>query len=345
LCYRSFGNLASWFPVRDQFLQIRDNSTESFVPAALPMTDARHPICILTGCTAVGKTELALDWAEAMDAEIVSCDSLLFYRGMDIGTAKPTREDRLRVVHHLVDIVNVDQRMDVKMFVGLAREAIADIESRRKRVLVTGGSGFYLKAFFAAVTDSIESDLALKAELEAELGKVGLPAMVERLSKLNPGGLAGLDLQNPRRVVRALERCLVSGMTLEALAGQFANQPAPFSDFDIRLLEITREPDELRERIRMRAEQMLAGGLVEEVRSLRALGLCGNPSASRAIGYREVLAALDGPIDESALVEEISQNTWKLVRKQRTWFRTQLPAHRCIAAEDAKRAPIAKLFS
>lgn len=337
--------LASRFRIHIQFFQIRDNSRETFVSTTLQMKAPEHPICILTGCTAVGKTELALEWAAAMDAEIVSCDSLLFYRGMDIGTAKPTREERSRVVHHLVDIVNVDQRMDVKMFVQLAREAITDIRNRGKRVLVTGGSGFYLKAFFAAVTDSIESDLALKAELEAELGKVGLPAMVERLSKLNPGGLKGLDLRNPRRVIRALERCLVSGMTLETLAGRFASQPAPFSDFDIRLLEITRKPDELRERIKARAEQMLVDGLVDEVRTLQALGLRENPSASRAIGYREVSAALDGPIDKQVLLEEISQNTWKLVRKQRTWFRTQLPAHECIAAEDGKRAPIASLFS
>lgn len=305
----------------------------------------RAPICILTGCTAVGKTELALDWAGVMGAEVVSCDSLLFYRGMDIGTAKPTRVERERVVHHLVDIADVDERMDVKTFVRLARNAIEDIQRRGKRVLVTGGSGFYLKAFFFAVTDSIESDPDLREELETDLERTGLPALVDRLSTLNPGGTGELDLRNPRRVVRALERCIVSGMTLDELSRRFAAQPAPFSDFDVQLLEISREPEDLRQRIRIRVERMLASGLIEEVRELKARGLGGNSSAARAIGYREVLAALDRPIDEEALLEEIAQDTWKLVRKQRTWFRTQLPRHKSIPAADALSAPIDVLFS
>lgn len=309
------------------------------------MTATHNPIYVLTGCTAVGKTQLALDWAEAAGAEIVSCDSLLFYRGMDIGTAKPTSEERSRVPHHLVDIVDVSDRMDVKTYVRLAREAIADIESRGNPVLVTGGSGFYLKAFFAAVADEVESDPVLKKQLESEFVEKGLPALVDRLSKLNPSGLGDLDIKNPRRVVRALERCLVSGMTLDELATQFAAQPAPFADFEIKLVEITREPDELRERINARVAQMLAAGLTEEVRAMRAHGLEANSSASRAIGYREVLESLDGAITEDALLDEIAGNTWKLVRKQRTWFRTQLPSHKRISARDAEQAPIEMLFA
>jgi tRNA dimethylallyltransferase len=308
------------------------------------MTAQVEPLNILTGCTAAGKTQLALEWADANRAEIVSCDSLLFYRGMDIGTAKPAPGDLARVPHHLIDIADVTERMDVRLFITHAQSAIAEIEKRGRRILIVGGSGFYLKSFFAPVADELESDPTLKDELEKDLLDKGLSALVERLSQLNPEGLGGLDTRNPRRVVRALERCLVSGLPLVELTRQFAEQSSPFADRKINLVEITREPEDLRERILMRAAQMLSAGLIDEVRSLRKKGLEKNPSAARAIGYREVLSFLDRGGSEQDLVDEIAKNTWRLVRKQRTWFRTQLPAHHCIAAQSAEQASVGRLF-
>lgn len=284
---------------------------------------------LLSGPTAVGKTEWALRWAERAGAEIVSCDSLLFYRGMDIGTAKPTPAERARVPHHLIDLCAVAERMDVTNYLERARRVVADLATRGRAVLVTGGSGFYLRAFLAPVADAVEVSAAVRAEVSA------LPpeAALARLRALNPGGLGALDVANPRRVVRALERCLASGRPLSELAAEFARQPAPFADHRIELTVLERAPADLARRIDERVAAMLRTGLVDEVRRLRAEGLERNPSAARAIGYREVLAYLDGALPEPALAAEIARNTRALVKKQRTWFRTQLPPHRAVPAE------------
>jgi len=288
---------------------------------------ARPTLHVLTGCTAVGKTEWALRWAEAFQGEIISRDSLLFYRGMDVGTAKPSAAERSRVPHHLIDIVPVAERMDVARYVALARAAAAQIGQRGRPILVVGGSGFYLQAFFSAVADEVEVSPAVRAEVAGRLAAGGLPAIVGELRRLNPAGLGGLDLANPRRVVRALERSLATGRPILELAAEFGRRPPPFADWDVVLAEIARPPDELERRIAARVERMLAAGLVEEVRTLAAAGLRDNPSAATAIGYREVLACLDGTLAPAALAAAIGARTRALVKKQRTWFRTQLPAH------------------
>lgn len=289
----------------------------------------RPVLHVLTGPTAVGKTEWALRWAEREGAEIVSCDSLLFYRGMDIGTAKPTPVERARVPHHLIDLCAVDERMDVTSYLTRARQAVAEIERRGRAVLVTGGSGFYLKSFLAPVADAIE----VPEETRAAVAAMTPDAALARLRELNPAGLGALDIANPRRVVRALERCLASGRELRDLAAEFARQPAPFADHRIEICELERAPADLASRIERRVEAMLQAGLVDEVRRLRSEGLERNPSAARAIGYREVLACLDGRLPAAALAAEIAKNTRALVKKQRTWFRTQLPVHRVVRAE------------
>jgi tRNA dimethylallyltransferase len=294
-----------------------------------------HTIHVLTGCTAVGKTELALRWAEANGAEIVSCDSLLFYRGADIGTAKPAKEELRRVPHHLIDVCAITEQMDVTHYVGKARAAVEDIIARGRRVLVAGGSGFYLKAFFGAVADEVSVPGEIRAGVRERLDRLGLAAVLVELEKLNPAGLGALDVQNPRRVTRALERCLASGRTLLELQAEFAAQPGPFADFEVKLVELVREMPDLEIRIRERVDTMLEAGLIEEVRGLVALGLKQNPSAAGAIGYRETLGFLDGRLPETELAGAIARNTRALVKKQLTWFKTQLPAHPRVDAASA----------
>jgi tRNA dimethylallyltransferase len=294
------------------------------------MSPAPKPVLhVLTGPTAVGKTEWALRWAKRHGAEIVSCDSLLFYRGMEIGTAKPTRLERARVPHHLIDICSITERMDVTQYVTRAKAAVEEIRTRGRAVLVTGGSGFYLKSFFAAVADEV----AVPETIRKSVAERSLADALAELRRLNPSGLGALDVANPRRVARALERCLASGKPLLELAEAFARRPSPFGEYDVRLTRLDRSPDALARRIDERVQAMLRNGLVEEVRRLRAEGLEQNPSAMRAIGYREVLALLDGQLAETALAEEIAKNTRALAKKQRTWFRTQLPPHRTLSAD------------
>ena len=276
-------------------------------------------------------------WAEANGADILSCDSLLFYRGADIGTAKPTKAELARVPHHLIDICDLRERMDVTHYVTKARVAIDGILARGRRVLVTGGSGFYLKSFFAPVADEVAVPPELRSELRTRLEAAGeLAALVAELQQLNPAGLGALDVQNPRRVLRALERCRASGRTLAALQADFDAQPAPFADCAVELCELVREPAELDQRIEQRVVAMLAAGLVAEVRGLLAQGLKENPSAAGAIGYRETVDFIEGRLMEPELAGAIAKNTRALVKKQRTWFKTQLPAHRQVPAATAQ---------
>jgi len=300
---------------------------------------------VLTGCTGVGKTELALRWAEQFDGEIISCDSLLFYRGMDIGTAKPSRAERERVRHHLIDVCEPARRMDVKAYLKLACEAVRDIEARGSRALVVGGSGFYLRSFFAPVADDVPVDENVRVELQRRWASGGLGPLVAELNRLNPEGLGSLDQKNPRRVLRALERCLVTGRTLGELGRAFAEQSPPFSDRTVHVTVLTREDADLKARIEQRTAAMINHGLIDEVRLLRSHGLEANPSASRAIGYREVLAWIDSGRSIDELAAEINRNTWRLARKQRTWFRTQLPAHLTLTVTDQVEAKVADLFA
>ena len=305
------------------------------------MAGVSRVIHVLTGCTAAGKTELALRWAEARGAEIVSCDSLLFYRGMNIGTAKPTKAELARVPHHLVDVCAVTEPMDITRYLTLARPAVEAILGRGRPVLVTGGSGFYLKAFFAPVADAVDVPGELRAEIRAQLERDGRDALVAELRRLNPAGLGALDVQNPRRVLRGLERCRASGRTLAELQADFAAQPAPFADCDVKLCELVRDKTGLDQRVEGRVAGMLRDGLVEEVRGLLAQGLEQNPSAAGAIGYRETIAHLEGRRAGATLAAAIAQNTRALVKKQRTWFKTQLPAHQQV---DAATARVEELF-
>lgn len=291
------------------------------------MSVSERTLHVLTGCTATGKTERALSWAESRGAEIVSCDALLFYRGMDIGTAKPSAGERSRVPHHLIDIRAVSEPMNVAEYASLARQTVEEIAARGRPMLVVGGSGFYLKSFFAPVADTVAVDPAVRIRVSEWMAEGGLPVLLRELMRFNPNGLGALDRSNPRRVARALERCLASGRPLDELAERFARQPAPFAGWKIEITRLDRSPEELNARIEARTASMLKSGLVEEVRSLIGAGLKDNPSAASAIGYREVIAMIEGRLPEAGLAAEIVKSTRALVKKQLTWFRTQLPPH------------------
>jgi tRNA dimethylallyltransferase len=282
---------------------------------------------VLTGCTAVGKTEWALRWAEVNSAEIISCDSLLFYRGMDIGTAKPPAAELARVRHHLIDIRDVSEPMNAAIYAPMARAAADEILARGRAVLVVGGSGFYLRSFFAAVADGLDVSAPIRARVAGMLESGGLPALLAELGRLNPGGLERLDTANPRRVSSALGRCIASGRTLAELSAEFARAASPFAGWKVKLARLERTGADLDARIAGRIDAMLRMGLVDEVKKLMDNGLQTNPSAARAIGYRETIEVLEGREPMDGLGAAIAMDTRALVKKQRTWFRTQLPPH------------------
>ncbi len=287
-------------------------------------------IYVLAGVTAAGKTATALAWAERGGAEILSCDSLLFYRGMDLGTAKPTPEERARVPHHGLDLVPVNQPYDIGTYLDYAERVVRETGERGKRVLVVGGSGFYLQSFFAPVIDEVEVSPALREQVRDWEEAEGLAGLLERLRELNPAGLGDLDLDNPRRVSRALERCVASGKGLLDLQECFRDEDFPFRKHRKVTWMLDREPGDLEERVRRRTAAMLANGLLEEVETLREAGLEENPSACRSVGYRETLLFLDGAISRKEWEEKIVVATMRLARKQRKWFRSRLPKDRAI---------------
>ena len=287
------------------------------------MTAPAPAIHVLTGPTAVGKTETALRWAEQNDAEIISCDSICVYRGMDIGSAKPTPEEQQRVRHHGLDLVNPSERYSVSQYVDMAKLAIASSHGRGKRILVTGGSGFYLAAFFGPVTDELEISEAITDEVRT-LQRQGLASLLIRLRELDGEKRPEwLDVQNPIRIAKALERRLASGRTLDSLRDEFLTRRGPFADHPITCELLERPDAELKARIALRTTSMLRDGIIEESERLLALNLDPELTSSRAVGYRAVMDWLEGGkrVATSGLAERIHLDTWALVRKQRKWFR------------------------
>ncbi len=308
-----------------------------------PVTNLTHKtafrprLYFIVGPTAVGKTELSIRSAEGLQAEILSCDSLCVYQGMDIGTAKPGRSEQERVPHHGIDLVPVSAQFSVEAYQQYARQVVDDCSRRGRHVLVTGGSGFYLKSFFSPTSDGIEVPIEVVEQVRGIEADAGLSGLLKALHPYDSLQEAKLDRNNPRRVAKALERCLATGQRLIDLQSAFARLPDPWADYDKHLCLLEREPADLRQRIRMRIEQMFADGLVDEVRQLRREGIEHNPSAAGAIGYREVLAWLDrgGDNDLEELKASIAIHTDQLVRKQRIWFRRQIPIHNRLRAEGA----------
>ena len=279
---------------------------------------------IITGPTAVGKSDFALSYAQKKGAEIVSCDASLVYRGMNIGTAKPSEEDRARVPHHLIDLHPVDQIYDIMSYVKDAQAAVADIFARGKSVVVTGGSGFYLKSFFSPVIDAVKVSDLVRAEVDKLYRINGLDGLLEELHRHSPQGLGNLDINNPRRVLRALERCIASGKALSVLQAEFAARPEPYTECKKHYILLDRDRENLKKRVVHRADLMLKNGLIEEVEALLNEGIRENPSAASAIGYRETIAFLEGHIKHTDLLPAIVKNTRHLIKKQLTWFRTQI---------------------
>jgi tRNA dimethylallyltransferase len=292
----------------------------------------KRELIFVVGPTASGKTELALKEAEERGADILSCDSLCFYRGMDIGTAKPTAEEQARVPHHGIDLADPDEPFSVARYVEYRDGVLAGLKEKGKPVVVVGGSGFYLKSFFSAVTDDLKIPAEVTKTVEAIRRNEGLEGLEQALRDHNPGNetFEGLDLRNPRRVEKALIRCLASEKSYSELRAEFLAIPEPLADWEKEVRLVNRPMGEMQERNNARVGKMLEAGLVDEVRILRGRGFERNPSACGAIGYREVLDYLDGNISGEMLPEMIFIHTNQLMRKQRTWFRHQIPVDRVL---------------
>ena len=293
-------------------------STLQTPPSCAAPGDGRTVVVV--GPTASGKSGLAIALAERLmesgrPAEIVNADSMLVYRGMDIGTAKPSADERNRVVHHLVDVLDVTETATVAQFQTRARAAIADCRAREVVPVVVGGSALYIRAI---VDDFVfpGTDPSVRSRWEAELAEVGAPALHERLARLDPAAAVAIEPANGRRVVRALE---VIELTGQPYAAQLPERRYLLPG--VVQLGLTVERPVLDLRIEQRVASMWAAGLVDEVVRLAERGLREGVTASRALGYRQVLELLDGLIDESEAQRRTVVATRRFARRQDSWFR------------------------
>ena len=285
-------------------------------------------ITIISGPTCCGKTRRAMEEALAENAEIISCDSVQVYRGMDIGSDKAPAEDRAKIPHHLIDVADVSEGFDIARYVELAKEALADICSRGKNIIVAGGSGFYLKSWFAAVADSIQIPAKIK-KICADTEKFGgVRALAEALLKLDSNAAESIDMMNPRRVKNALERVMASGKTVAKLREEFESSPCPYGELSRKIIMLDMPDSDLNSKIAARSAGMIERGIIEETRALISAGILKNPSASKSIGYRETIDWISsGERDTAALRDSITAHTIALVKKQRKFLRTQIPFH------------------
>lgn len=286
---------------------------------------SNKPLAVaIMGPTASGKTAAALEIARQLPCEIISVDSALVYRGMDIGTAKPTAEERAAVPHHLIDILEPTDSYSAMQFRQDALRLTADIQARGKLPLLVGGTMLYFKALRDGLDDLPQADAALRAQLDTEAETLGTPALHTRLATLDPATAARLKPNDSQRIQRALEIYLLTGKPMSALLAKTAKPDLPFA-----LLPIALEPSDrsvLHARIAARFDAMLDsrnGGLIEEVKRLRARGdLSLDLPSMRCVGYRQAWEYLDGAYDFDALREKGIAATRQLAKRQLTWLRS-----------------------
>ena len=276
------------------------------------------PLVLLAGPTAVGKTAAAVAICRAMGAEVVNADSVQVYRGLDIGSAKPTAAERAAAPHHLVDVAEPDEEMSAARWAGLADAAIADIAARGRRALVAGGTGFYIKALLHGLAPAPPVDPALRRRLREEWEAMGGPVLHARLAVLDPAGATRLHPADRQRVLRALEVVIATGQPLSArqAAHRFAAVRYPHL-----ALGLDRPREELNRRIAERCRRMWSGGLLAEVAALLAGGLAPDVHGLRSLGYRQAVAVLTRGRDPEEALAEMIRQTRAYAKRQLTWFR------------------------
>ncbi|MBE7535383.1 MAG: tRNA (adenosine(37)-N6)-dimethylallyltransferase MiaA [Anaerolineales bacterium] len=298
---------------------------------------SKPPLILIVGPTAVGKTEIAIQLAKRLNGEIVSADSRLFYRGMDIGTAKPSREEQARVPHHLIDIANPDEILSLAVFQQKATEAIAEIHARNKLPFLVGGTGQYIRAVTQGWSPpEVKPDERLRDALGKMKEERGLNWLHDKLKGLDPAAAEKIDPRNFRRTIRALEVIMTTGKKFSEQRGQGD------SPYHLITIGLTRPREELYRRVDERIEAMYANGLMDEVQSLIARGYSPSLPTMSAIGYRECVQALEGQITVEEAKQLTRRATRVFVRRQANWFKESDPNIAWFRIEDGIISTIEK---
>lgn len=277
-------------------------------------------LIVICGPTASGKTALSVELAKALDAEIISADSMQVYRGMDIGTAKPTMEERQGVPHHLIDIIDPSQPFDVAQYCELARQAIADVRGRGKLPILAGGTGLYISTLVDHVElGETENDPAYRKEMESYAKEHGNHALHEMLRDIDPESYTSIHENNVHRVVRALEVYRQTGIPLSEHKRRSRLRPSPY---DLCMIGLSwKDRQQLYARIDQRVDAMMAAGLQKEVEEIAQKGYNRNWSSMQAIGYKELLSALRGEMSMAQAVDTVKRESRRYAKRQLTWLR------------------------
>jgi tRNA dimethylallyltransferase len=295
------------------------------------------PLIAIVGPTASGKSALALRLARERDGEIVSCDSQQVYRGLDIGTAKASPEERRAVPHHLIDVVDPDQEFSAAEFARRGRAALADITARRRLPVVAGGTGLYLRALLEGLFDGPSRDEETRRRLEDLADRFGDPRLHRLLSHRDPASAARIHPRDRVRIVRALEVLRVTG---RPLSDHHREKPDPLTGY--RTLVVGLDPDRaaLRRVVEERTRRMIEGGLLDEVRGLLDRGYAPNLRPLQSIGYREAVAVVRGEMGPAEAERAIVTATMRFAKRQMTWFRHQADVTWFREAEEAYAAAV-----
>ena len=288
------------------------------------------PVILLAGPTAVGKTQLALEIAHRLGTEIINCDSMQVYRYMEIGTAKPTPEERALVPHHLLDVADPDETFDAARYAELARPVIESLQNRGKMPLVVGGTGLYMKVLTRGICPAAPRDPAVREQLRRELEEHGLGRLHQELGRVDPEAGRRLHPHDRQRVLRALEVQRLTGIPLSCWQSQHRFQQTIYRTVKIFLY---RDRNVLYERINRRVRQMLEQGLVAEVRRLLAMGYGPELKSMQAVGYKQLAAHLLGACPLASAVSDMERATRHYARRQLTWFRGD-PEFHWVQADD-----------
>lgn len=277
----------------------------------------KRQIAVIAGPTAVGKTKFAIAAAKALDGEIVSCDSMQLYKHMDIGSAKPTSEELNEAVHHLVDVIDPSLPFSAAMYQKMAKAAIEDIFARNRLPIISGGTGLYLNTILYDMDFSgAEQNTDLRRSLEEDAKSLGCEALHQRLACIDPQAAQRIHPHNVKRVIRALEGAL-SGHNIR----DFRKCISKCKDYDTNLIILSRNRDELYDRINKRVDMLVEEGLFEEVSKLMSMGLTENDISMKGIGYKEIIGYFHGNYDRNEAIDLIKKNTRHFAKRQITWFK------------------------
>lgn len=294
---------------------------------------------ILTGPTASGKSVVGIELAKQLEAEIISMDSMAVYRGMDIGTAKPSQEEQRSVRHHLIDVVDPDAQYSIAEYLRAVHDCGNCIRQRNRKVLFVGGTPLYLKALLCGFDDGPQADWQFRDELEIEAKRAGTETLYCRLTSCDPEAAERVHPNDRRRIIRALEYFEKTGNPISSVQTHFASGELPSG---VRIVALDWPRAVLHRRINERVQNMYRGGLVEEVRAiLDRFGTLGR-TASQAVGYRDVLAMLRGELSASEAISRTQAGTRQLARRQLIWLRGLPTCHRLALANPFETSTVAR---